>query len=693
MPINTPIPLESTARITLPDSFDASLFTRDPYFQTPALWEINSGSSNGLKSRLQGGQIVYNNGNGVWNNINFINPLRNPVSFVGVVNIGYIITVEGVEKFNGNANLTMGEGLPPNQDGDRRVCFNKSGRFQGVAKRTNNNNFFSFGAYGPAGTECVVKELFFFNADKYKYTDFLESVPKIITGINSPKYLVTRSASPKYGFSARQLTDLIVGKWLGNMLLYSEEINQNAWTKGGVSVGTNAGAAPDGTNTAESFNASGSGQFGQTVPDNVSVIGTKTFSIWLKSSSGTPQADLRLYDNVGLLARAQTVDLSTTEWTRCQITADIPTVGCRVEVGLSGRAILGWGAQLTDGVEEGVYTKTTTAMAPVGTPPEGATEVVISANGILGDRLENVAWDGKFTTPIAWVCTQTGFPGTWSSVYLFDLMNSNPDPYFYGKFDAAEWKTEIGSGTGTITLSPELGAVITCGTSASAILVRSGIKCIVPYELVTIEYNCTKVAGSTTIRPGSSPHTPTLGARAVDLTMLSTSTADLRVGGLTASSELTLKELVVKPKYPFFGKTPPSFSAALTPAPGTYDLATGQWWNVGTTVSYAAGNLTFVAANARMIQQFDSFFIPGKTYRIRVNIVTNPAGAVFKLALTNINESAWIQEAIICNDGTTGVKEITFTVNTVNAAPLIKMLLINTTVQGVVVNYVRIYQE
>ena len=55
----------------------------------------------------------------------------------------------------------------------------------------------------------------------------------------------------------------------------------------------------------------------------------------------------------------------------------------------------------------------------VATDPTG--KVLFEANGAprfqTGDRLENTAWDGSQTTPIAWVCVATGNPGVWHAVY------------------------------------------------------------------------------------------------------------------------------------------------------------------------------------------------------------------------------------------------------------------------------------
>jgi hypothetical protein len=146
-----------------------------------------------------------------------------------------------------------------------------------------------------------------------------------------------------------------------NLLTYSQEFDNAAWTGNGVgskpSVTANSSVAPDGTTTADSLNFTT--QF-QAVGQGAWVIGTTyTFSVYMKIASGT--RDISLANSGGVTLATFTV---TSTWTRFVYTG---TSGAGTTlVALQDRNASGfvsvdaWGAQLEQRSAVTAYTVTTT---------------------------------------------------------------------------------------------------------------------------------------------------------------------------------------------------------------------------------------------------------------------------------------------------------------------------------------------
>ncbi|PIZ63653.1 hypothetical protein COY17_00395, partial [Candidatus Saccharibacteria bacterium CG_4_10_14_0_2_um_filter_52_9] len=137
-----------------------------------------------------------------------------------------------------------------------------------------------------------------------------------------------------------------------NLLTYSEQFDNAAWTKTNVTAPTaDTIAAADGNTTAESLADSASGgsvsQTSGTAPTNANY----TFSVWLKAPSGTQSVDLRIDGATTGTGTVNTVTATTT-WQRFSVTQNTNGFTGNIKVlifpggtGASG-TIHAWGAQL-----------------------------------------------------------------------------------------------------------------------------------------------------------------------------------------------------------------------------------------------------------------------------------------------------------------------------------------------------------
>lgn len=125
-----------------------------------------------------------------------------------------------------------------------------------------------------------------------------------------------------------------------NLLTFTQEFANAAWTKTNATISANSVAAPDGTMTADTLTASaGNGTVLQTFTASAVPY---TFSIWLRRLTGTGNVQLTV-DGTTFATVAV-----TSEWTRFSTTLT-PSAGSRtagVRIVTSGDAVYGWGAQL-----------------------------------------------------------------------------------------------------------------------------------------------------------------------------------------------------------------------------------------------------------------------------------------------------------------------------------------------------------
>jgi hypothetical protein len=150
-----------------------------------------------------------------------------------------------------------------------------------------------------------------------------------------------------------------------NLLTYSEQFDNAAWTKTSVTAPTaNTILAPDGQTSAESLADSGSGgsvaQTSATAPTNANY----TFSVWLKTASGTQAVDLRI-DGATTGTGTKTTVTATTTWQRFSVTQNPNGFTGNIKTlifpgGTAGTGTIhAWGAQLVLASTPLVYSRAT----------------------------------------------------------------------------------------------------------------------------------------------------------------------------------------------------------------------------------------------------------------------------------------------------------------------------------------------
>jgi hypothetical protein len=152
-----------------------------------------------------------------------------------------------------------------------------------------------------------------------------------------------------------------------NLLTYSQEFDNAAWTKGAnITLTANGATAPDGTSTAEVFSASANTDLAAnriSSGNAGSIAGTYTFSIWMRAAT-SQNILLRGVENSGVTFVSSTAAAVTSTWTRFTHTFTITTPNARITLGSNGTDtptnVEIWGAQLEQRSAATAYTPTTT---------------------------------------------------------------------------------------------------------------------------------------------------------------------------------------------------------------------------------------------------------------------------------------------------------------------------------------------
>jgi len=604
-------------------------------------------------------------------------------------NIGFIITIK---------ELSPGKQVVvAARDVQIKESMSQPGRYTGVLPNVGISFTLECAVYsaGIADGLAKITELFFFNADLYTYEDFLQSPNAILQCEQKNTRSEISIIYPRLGWSGIVPTELNTGRWLGNLLLYSEQAQQAAWVNAGLTITADAVAAPDGTTTADKL--ADKGTITQKGISTDIPAGDKCFSVWVRSVSGTVTFQINIVDPSGAVMSQQSY-VASTSWTRFQVSGSTINMGYGAQIFLdNATGIYVWGMQQVLGTVPGAYTKTTTARLPVGTPPfAGALEQLDVPGSILGDRLENTVWDGSFSTPIAWVCVASGSPGTWKAVYLFDAKNSNKDPYLFSYSGSSSWAS--------ITSAPQVtfgnGSLIVVNIPiTSSVELRGLAECCVVYELCTMETNIPSASGyfffsHIWLAPGGDGNGQRVGIDGTgviskDFTIASPVTfpklSFWQFYNQSALGSFVCKKLLVRPKYPLLTKAPSSFAAAPTALTrnniSALTTLTDKWYSES-LYPYAAGVITCVS-NQPLWQKILGL-VTGKTYRVRMNVVTfNGDFAIVPCDSTGNG----LGSNILFPTGT-GIKELTF----VMPAGAYGVFII-TSSTGSQIDYVRLYSE
>lgn len=159
---------------------------------------------------------------------------------------------------------------------------------------------------------------------------------------------------------------LLIEEQRTNLLTYSEQFDNAAWTKAAVTVTANAVAAPDGTTTADSITAS-SANGGAYQGVSVTAGAVYTWSVYAKAGTGASfrikaQATATVAQFVfnltavtaTLTAGAGTATITSVGdgWYRCTVTATAALTGTgyhEIDITNSGETLYLWGAQFEAG--------------------------------------------------------------------------------------------------------------------------------------------------------------------------------------------------------------------------------------------------------------------------------------------------------------------------------------------------------
>ena len=183
-----------------------------------------------------------------------------------------------------------------------------------------------------------------------------------VTAVEQPVGLIRDKSGRNNHASQATSTSRPVLSARVNLLTYSEQFDNAAWTKGsGVSVSANSEAAPDGTITADqvTFATGGGTEFLRALP-TMTVNTTYTFSVYARLVSGGATFTVD-YGNVGVSGSLT----PTSVWQRFSYTFTFTGASSWVDIQASaGCTIAFWGADLrvtNDGVGIPAYQRVNAA--------------------------------------------------------------------------------------------------------------------------------------------------------------------------------------------------------------------------------------------------------------------------------------------------------------------------------------------
>jgi hypothetical protein len=304
-----------------------------------------------------------------------------------------------------------------------------------------------------------------------------------------------------------------------NLLTYSEQLDNGAWTASNITVTANDGTnlAPDGQATAEKLaaGASGTHSLAQTCTTGCTTnSATYTFSAWVKADSGNNPTNVQLridWNNGGGQTGTAATFSATSTWQRVSVTQAVSASGMvsvtpTLLISTHSATVYGWGAQLVQDSNPEVYNRTTAAT-------QAASAGVVSNGGVFVSSRTNA------DVPLV----VQGTPS--QSGDLLQLQNSAASALF--KVSAAGAVTAVGVNSGSGLLQGTGGLTVTgatninaTGTSATSLGNSTGVLTVASGGTS----GWTNTSGNLTVQ------TATSGTLALD------SAAALTIGGTNATS-------------------------------------------------------------------------------------------------------------------------------------------------------------
>jgi hypothetical protein len=430
-----------------------------------------------------------------------------------------------------------------------------------------------------------------------------------------------------------------------NLLGYSQTFGNAYWTpEAGNTISSDSTTAPDGTLTADTFTATSGNEINVHNSTSLSLLGTFTYSIYLKNN-GTNLIEAYLFKvGVGFAARGEinfsagtftaSVGTGTIEnvgngWFRVSLTntytAGTFTTGTFTTSTTGTRSVYAWGAQLVEGTLPKDYLRTETRLNiprldySNGTCPSILVEPQRTNLALYSSSFDNAAWTKENASVTA--NTTTSPDGTQNADSLIENSSSSDHLLYQGDTASA------GSYTESVFMKKN--------TRQYGFLQIATDTAVNRYTIVVDLNNGNMTASSTSGVPtGTSYKIDSMGNGWYRLSVTATHTAGILYSVFGLSNSAT-----------------PTFSALATP---TYTgNGTGSIYVWGAQLEAGSYPTSYIpTTSAAVTRNADAIYKTGIS-----SLIGQTEGVVFA-DFVCVNNSSYCDVVSIGTDGTTGVIEI-----------------------------------
>jgi hypothetical protein len=197
----------------------------------------------------------------------------------------------------------------------------------------------------------------------------LAAVAVALVTASMPAALVEAGGAADSVLPAAVLNEVPQDAGLSNLLTYSQDLGNAAWTKNGTAVVvTDAAVAPDGTLTADQLSVTVLGDNTRSTAGNADG-GPYTGSVWVRAVTATVTVSLAVYDAVAAAYVANTgLQVIGTSWTRLACSGGSSIAGNAIRLYLyvqqANASIYVWGLQVEPRAGVGPYQVTVASAVP-----------------------------------------------------------------------------------------------------------------------------------------------------------------------------------------------------------------------------------------------------------------------------------------------------------------------------------------